>query len=58
MGLQLNRRDILQILSPDKMRETMDGLLATIRYSPSAFGKTDKHGMPIIAPERDDPDDE
>jgi hypothetical protein len=40
------------------MRETMEGLLASTRYSPKADAKTDKDGMPIIAPEPDDPDDE
>jgi hypothetical protein len=50
--------DILKILSSDKVRETMEGLLASTRYSPKADAKTDKHGMPIVAPEPDDPDDE
>jgi hypothetical protein len=50
--------DILKILPSDKMRETMARLLESTRYSPKADAKTDKHGMPIIAPEPDDPDDE
>ncbi len=38
-------------------REWIAGLLATTRYFPKAHAR-DKHGMPIIAPEPDDPDDE
>ena len=50
--------DILRILSPDKMRETMEGLLASTRYFPRPESEKDKHGMPIVAPEPADPDDE
>ena len=48
----------MKILSSDKVRETMEGLLASTRYFPKEDAKKDKHGMPIIAPEPDDPDDE
>ncbi len=50
--------NILKILSSDKMRETMAELLESTRYSPRPESKKDKHGMPIIAPEPADPDDE
>jgi hypothetical protein len=36
----------------------MAGLLSTIRYWPSPESKKDKRGMPVVAPEPDDPDDE
>ena len=49
---------ILKILSSDKVRETMAELLATTRYFPKADAKKDKYGMPVVAPERADPDDE
>ena len=48
----------MKILSPDNVRETMEGLLESTRYFPPAFGTADKHGMPVVAPEPDDPDDE
>jgi hypothetical protein len=44
--------DISKILSPDKVRERIAGLLATTRYFPKADAKTDKYGMPIIPPAR------
>jgi hypothetical protein len=50
--------DISKILSPDKVRETMAGLLATTSYEPRPESKKDKYGMPIVAPEPADPDDE
>ena len=49
---------ILKILSSDNVRERMEGLLASTRYFPKADAKTDEHGMPIVAPEPADPDDE
>ncbi len=48
----------MRILAADKMRERMEGLLASTRYWPKEDAKTDKHGMPIVAPEPNDPDDE
>jgi len=50
--------DISKILSSDNVRERMAGLLASTRYFPKEDAKTDEHGMPIIAPEPADPDDE
>jgi len=50
--------NILKILSSDKVRERMAELLASTRYEPRPESKTDKHGMPAVAPEPDDPDDE
>ena len=50
--------DISKILSSDNVRERMAGLLASTRYFPKADAKTDEHGMPIVAPEPADPDDE
>jgi hypothetical protein len=49
----------VNILSPQRARELMTELFATTRYATgdSPIPK-DKHGMPIIAPEPDDPDDE
>jgi amino acid permease len=46
------------VINETTARERIAGLLATTRYFPRANAKTDKHGMPIIAPEPDDPDDE
>ncbi len=46
------------VINQTTARERIAGLLATTRYSPKADAKTDKHGMPIIAREPDDPDDE
>ncbi len=48
----------MKILSPDKVRETMEGLLATTRYWPEDAGEKDKYGLPAVAPEPHDPDDE
>ncbi len=41
-----------------EMREGMTELLETTRYFPEPDIPKDKHGMPIVAPEPDDPDDE
>jgi hypothetical protein len=46
------------VITETTARERIAGLLATTRYSPRAGARRDKHGMPIIAPEAADPDDE
>jgi len=46
------------VINETTAQERIAGLLATTRYSPKADAKKDKHGMPIIAPEPADPDDE
>jgi hypothetical protein len=39
-------------------RERIAGLLASTRYWPKPESKKDKYGMPVVAPDPDDPDDE
>jgi hypothetical protein len=46
------------VINETTARERIAGLLATTRYEPRPESKTDKHGMPVVAPEPDDPDDE
>ncbi len=46
------------VINETTARERIAELLATTRYWPRPESKKDKHGMPIIAPEPDDPDDE
>ncbi len=46
------------VINETTARERIAGLLATTRYSPKAGAKTDRHGMPVVAPETDDPEDE
>lgn len=48
----------MKIPTVSKMREQIGELLASTRYTPKKDAKTDRHGMPILAPEPDDPDDE
>jgi len=48
----------VSVINETIARERIAGLLATTRYWPKAGAKPDKHGMPIVAPEPDDPDDE
>lgn len=51
----------MKIPSVDEQRKSMERLLSENRYAPSEDGKTpkkDKHGMTIVEPEPDDPDDE
>lgn len=48
----------MKIPPSDKTRERVGQLLAQTRYVPKPKPKTDKHGMPKVAPEPDDPDDE
>jgi len=50
--------NIQKISSPEETRERMGKWLDTTRYEPKPAIKKDKHGMPIIAPEPEDPDDE
>ncbi len=51
-------KQTVSVINATTARERMAGLLATTRYSPKAGARRDKHGMPIVAPEPDDPDDE
>lgn len=39
-------------------RDRIGDLLASTRYSPKPDPKPDKHGLPSLAPEPSDPDDE
>jgi hypothetical protein len=48
----------MNIISPKQAREEIAKLLAETRYAPGKKIPKDKHGMPIVAPEPDDPDDE
>jgi hypothetical protein len=41
----------VSVLTEATARERMAVLLATTRYWPSPESKTDKHGMPVVAPE-------
>jgi len=42
----------------DSMHDSIAELLACTRYFPEQDFPKDKYGMPIVAPEPDDPDDE
>lgn len=46
------------MLTIAEMRKQVADLLATTRYTPETEIPLDEHGLPIIAPEPDDPDDE
>ncbi len=46
------------VINEATARERMAELFETTRYWPKAGARRDKHGMTIIAPEPDDPDDE
>ena len=46
------------VITEATARERMAVLLATTRYWPRPESKTDRHGMPIVAPDPADPDDE
>jgi hypothetical protein len=48
----------MDIPSVDETRERVGKLLKQTQYAPKIGTKTDKHGMPIVAPEPDDPDDD
>jgi hypothetical protein len=48
----------MNIPSAKEMRERVAELLAQTRYEPKPEPKTDRYGMPVVAPEPDDPDDE
>ncbi len=48
----------MTISSAEEMRERMQELFETTRYWPDKPAKLDRFGMPKVAPEPDDPDDE
>jgi hypothetical protein len=48
----------MKIPSAKEARERVAELLGQTRYAPKEDPKRDKHGMPKLAPEPDDPDDE
>ena len=48
----------VSVINATTARERIAGLLATTRYFPSPGSKKDKYGMPVVALEAADPDDE
>lgn len=48
---------MVEISTAEEQRKSMQDLLETTRYFPKPDIKLDKHGMPIVAPEPDDPDE-
>lgn len=48
----------MKIPTVSETREQMQELLETTRYHPDKPAKLDKFGMPKVAPEPNDPDDE
>lgn len=47
----------VKVSSTAKVRKQMSEFLGTTRYVPPSV-KTDKNGMPVVAPDPNDPDDE
>jgi len=48
----------VEVPSIAEMHDSIAELLACTRYFPEQDFPKDKYGMPIVAPEPDDPDDE
>ncbi len=48
----------MNIPSPKRAREKIAKLISQTRYSPEKKIQKDKHGMPVVAPDPADPDDE
>ncbi len=46
------------VLTQSTAREWIAELLLSTRYFPKETARRDSHGMPIVEPEPDDPDDE
>lgn len=47
-----------RVPTPEEMEKSIDKLLSETRYAPPDSVKRDRHGMPKLLPEPDDPDDE
>lgn len=48
----------MEIPSVKERKKIMDEMIETTSYHPKKEPERDKDGMPIVAPEPDDPDDE
>ncbi len=48
----------MKILTASEVRKQMKEFLATTRYVGEEKVKRDRHGMPIVPPDPEDPDDE